>query len=103
MTYFIPSGAPSEREQRARSDYQEAVSAKRGVAFEAHSATSEWTVCRLFVPSDEDEAERLMIPASGIKYSAAQAPLPVILVEPEQWNYLRLRGDSKQPDELFFF
>lgn len=84
-TYFVWKGDPTERERRARKEYQSAISRNVGLALEAHCKTDRWAICRVFVPADEDEAERLMIPQTGIKHSAVNDPQPAILVERKWW------------------
>lgn len=84
-TYFVWKGDPSEGERSARKDYQSAVSRDVSVALEAHCRTDRWAICRVFVPVDENQAERLMIPQTGVKHSAVNEPLPTILVERKLW------------------
>ncbi|WP_321473900.1 hypothetical protein [uncultured Paludibaculum sp.] len=96
-TCFVWKGNPSDRERSARRDYQSAVSRDVGVALEAHCKTNRWAICRVFVPLDEDQAERLMIPRTGVKHSAVDDPLSAVLVENKWWWWVLKRLAKKSP------
>lgn len=87
-TNFVWKGDPSEGERSARKTYQSAVSRDVGVALEAHCMADRWAICRVFVPIDQDQAERLMIPQTGVKYTAVNEPRPTILVERKLWWHI---------------
>jgi hypothetical protein len=94
-TDFVWKGDPSERERKAARDYNSACSRDIGLALEARCKTDRWTVCRVFVPVDHDEAERLMIPRTGVKHSAVDHPVPTVLVE-RSWQWRVLKGLSRR-------
>jgi hypothetical protein len=95
---FVWKGDPTQRERQARAEYQRAAARHTGVAFEARSRTKRWTICRVYVPVDDRDAELRMIPKTGAKYSAADRPLPTVLVENGlRWSLLNLWKDDR-PD-----
>jgi hypothetical protein len=81
LSQFVWIGNGQPRAAEARAEYQRASTHQIGLAFEAKGKTDRWTVCRVYVPSDPRDAESRMIPRSGVKFSVASAPLPVVLVE----------------------
>lgn len=98
-TNFVWKGDPAERERSARKEYQSAVSRGVGLAFEAHCKTDRWAICRVFVPTDPGEAERLMIPRTGVKHTAVNEPMPTILVERRLWWRI-LKWRAQKPGQL---
>jgi hypothetical protein len=96
-TYFVWKGNPSDRERNARRDYQRAKSHDVGLALEARCKTARWAICRVFVPGDKDQAERLMIPRTGVKHSAVENPLPAVLVESKWFWWILKRLAKKSP------
>lgn len=92
-TNFVWKGDPTDRQQRARSKYQNAVANGIGLALEAKCKTDRWTICRIYVPVDRDDAERRMIPQTGVKHLAVDDPRPAVLVERRlQWRILKWFG-----------
>jgi len=81
LTNHVWKGDSRERYDRVRAEYQSAMARNVGVAFEAKGKTGMWAICRLYVPADNDDAERRMIPKMGVKHSVASDPLPVVLIE----------------------
>lgn len=60
--------------------------------------TDRWTICRVFVPLDDNQAERLMIPRTGVKQSAVDDPLSTVLVENKRlWWILKRLGKKSPP------
>lgn len=89
--YFVWNNHPDDRESVVREQVRRADGREVGIAFEAISRTGQHTICRLIVPTDEQDAERRLIPGRRIKYLLADSPIPTILVERKSWwNVLRL-------------
>src|SRR5205809_337004 len=89
-TYFIWKGDPTERQDRAKVEYDTAIAQNVGIAFEGRCKTERWTVCRLYVPYDDEDAQHRMIPQTGVKLTVTVEPLPTVLVESKiRWSILK--------------
>src|SRR3989442_1427593 len=77
-TNFIWKGDPTERQSLARVEYESAIARNIGIAFEGKCKTAGWTICRVYVPVDDEDAQYRLIPKSGLKKSVAVEPLPVV-------------------------
>ncbi|MBN8733741.1 MAG: hypothetical protein J0L64_24615 [Acidobacteria bacterium] len=80
-TLFVRKGDHNQRESDARQEFQSAAERGVGLALEASCKTGDWTICSIFVPENNDQAERLMVPRQGVKLSVAINPPPTVLVE----------------------
>jgi hypothetical protein len=84
-TYFVWKGDPAERQNLARVEYETAAAQNIRLAFEGKTKTDRWTICRIYVPVDDEDAQYRMIPRTGVKVSVAVNPPPVVLVESRTW------------------
>jgi hypothetical protein len=80
-TYFVWKGDPTERQDRAKVEYDTAISRKVAIAFEGKCKTDRWTICRVYVPVDDTDTQYRMIPQTGVKVTVAVEPLPAVLVD----------------------
>lgn len=78
--YFILKDDPAKRQQVAKAEYERAISRNIGLAFEGKCKTDRWTICRLYVPVNDLDAQYRMIPQTGLKLNVAVDPLPAILL-----------------------
>src|SRR5262249_29478382 len=78
-TYVL---AVNQREalQRAKSIYEAAAQRGCGVAIEGIGRTATATAFHVLVPTDADDAERRLIPTTGVKMSVAVGAFPVVEV-----------------------
>ena len=89
-TNFVWKGDPAKRKAIAGTEYQSAMAGNVGLAVEAICKADRWTICRVNIPADQDEAQRQMIPQKGVKHSVRCAPLPTVLVESSiRWRILK--------------
>jgi hypothetical protein len=87
LRYFFWKGDSSERASHARIEYDKAVVRNLGIEFQAQCKTARWTICRVYVPKDDVDAEYRMIPKAGAKLSAANDPKPATEIDsPIQWR-----------------
>ncbi|HEY3742801.1 MAG TPA: hypothetical protein VGL53_23305 [Bryobacteraceae bacterium] len=87
---YVWKGDQRDRYDQARSEYQSAIFNGAGVVFEAKCMAARRTICRVFVPDDAQDAEQRMVPKTGVKYSAATNPLPVVLIQNKfLWRIVR--------------
>jgi hypothetical protein len=84
-TYFVWKGDPTERQDHARVEYDSAIARNVGIAFEGKCKTDRWTICRVYVPVDDVDAQYRMIPQTGVKVTVAVDPPPSVLVETKIW------------------
>jgi hypothetical protein len=97
-TYFIWKGDPAEKQSLARVEYESATARNIGLAFEGKCKTDRWTLCRIYVPVDDEDAHHRMIPRTGVKVSIAVDPPPVVLVESGVlWRILKWMTRKKGP------
>ncbi len=74
---------------QAELTYLSAQARSLGVAFEAMGETSTQTICRIYAPTDEADAQRRYIPKLGLKHVILSNPLPVVLVRnPVLWRLI---------------
>jgi hypothetical protein len=79
--FFVRSGDHRSRRERARALFERGATEKLGIALEAKCKTEQLTICRVFVPADDLDAQYRMIPAKGIKLTVAVNQFPTVLVE----------------------
>jgi hypothetical protein len=79
-TYFVWRGDPAKRQNVAKIEYENSITRNIGIAFEGKCKTDRWTVCRVYVPLDDEDAQYRMIPRTGVKQSVIVDSLPAILV-----------------------
>jgi hypothetical protein len=84
-TYFVWKGDPTKRQDRAKLEYDAAIAGNVGIAFEGKCKTDRWTICRIYVPVDDVDAQRRMIPQTGVKKVVAVEPLATVLMESKIW------------------
>lgn len=98
LRYFFWKGDPSERESRAKTSFSNAMAANVGIALQAQCKTDRWAICRLYVPEDELDAERRMIPKTGVKVAATIDPKPAMVVDNRiQWWLLKWLVRNRRP------
>src|ERR1700733_2042666 len=89
-TYFVWKGDPAERQNVAKIEYQNSITRNIGIAFEGRCKADKWTICRLYVPTDDQDAQYRLIPQTGVKQSVVNEPLPAILVvNTALWRFLK--------------
>jgi hypothetical protein len=95
--HFVWKGDPGDRLRMAQIGFESAMARKIGVAFEAKCRTDRWTICRVYVPADDRDAQQRLIPQAGVKQNIALEPLPAILVESKAlWLFLKWTLTTKQ-------
>ena len=91
--FYVNRSHRQDRSQSAEERYRLAVEKDVGIAFEAICTVDHSTCCFVYLPSDQDEAVRLMMPQKGVKLSVAQSPPKAKLVtSPIAWWLLKLRA-----------
>jgi hypothetical protein len=97
-TNFVWKGEPNKRQGQARIAYQSAMARNLGIAFEAKCRTDRWTICRVYVPIDDTDAQYRMIPKKGLKQNAVVEPLRAVLVESKaRWRMLKWLSRNAPP------
>jgi len=82
-----------DRSLSAAARYRSAAEKDLGIALEAICTVDHATCCFVYLPANEDEAVRLMIPDNGVKLSVAQnAPKAKLVTNPIAWWLLKLRA-----------
>jgi len=72
-----------------------AANKNAGVAVEVVCTVHDATCCFVYLPSDRNEAERLMIPQRGVKLSVPTvAPEAKLIANQITWWLLKLRGSD---------
>lgn len=90
MRYFFWKGEPSARSSQAKSYYESGMARNNGIELQAHCKTERWTICRVYVPEDQLDAECRMIPKIGVKTAAAVDPKPAVEIgNMIQWRILK--------------
>ncbi|HWC95590.1 MAG TPA: hypothetical protein VG456_02540 [Candidatus Sulfopaludibacter sp.] len=90
LRYYFRKGDPSERANTAKTEYERALDRNVGLALQAEFKTERWAICRVYVPPDELEAERRMIPKTGVKIAATVDPKPAVEVHSRlRWRILK--------------
>jgi hypothetical protein len=96
--YFIWKDDPAKRQQVAKAEYESAISRNIGVAFEGKFKTDRWTICRVYVPVNDLDAQYRMIPQTGLKLNVAVEPLPAMLLRNRMlWQLLKWMLKTKEP------
>lgn len=96
--YFIWKGGPAKRQELAKTEYESAIRRNIGLAFEGKCKTDRWTICHVYVPVNDLDAQYRMIPQTGLKLNVAVDPLPAILLESRTlWRILKWVLKTKNP------
>lgn len=88
---FVWAGDQAHRFVTEEQHFMEALRRSCGVELYAQGQAAGRTVCHLIVPRDEEDAQRRLIPATGVKMSAAIDPPSVFLVRSRVWWALMKR------------
>jgi hypothetical protein len=83
----------NSEEQRvlAKANFDAAMIRDMGLAIEGRFKTASSTICHLYVPEDDLDAQCRMIPATGVKMLVTENPLPVVLIKNRiVWGILKL-------------
>lgn len=90
LRYYFRKSDPSDDVALAKAEFESAIARNVGVALQAECKTVRWSLCRVYVPEDDLDAERRMIPKTGVKISATADPKPAIEVCGRiQWRLLK--------------
>jgi hypothetical protein len=81
MHFFVWKGVPGERRNEAERRFEEGIARNLGIAIEGKCKTSDFTVCRVYVPKDREDAQERWIPSTGVKFIVAKDQPPAILVK----------------------
>ena len=93
---YIKVPVPAENEREARRSFATGTDEKRGVLFETLGCDQETTYAFAWVPRDDDEAIRHMMP-DGIKLSVRTRQLPARAINSRlRWRYLRWKHREHQ-------
>jgi len=96
--YFVWQGDPIKRQGIAQIEYENALKREMGMIFEAKCRTDRWTICHLYVPLDDEDAQHRLVPKVGVKQKAAVEPLSTVLVRNRMWwLFLKWTLTTKQP------
>jgi hypothetical protein len=86
--FVLVSGQDALHAQ-AEMTYLSAQARSLGLAFEAVGKTATQTICRIYAPTDETDAQNRFIPKLGLKHVMLSNPLPVVLVQnPVLWRLM---------------
>jgi hypothetical protein len=78
--FFVFKRDPEESRLRAKTIYDTAVARRVGVEIEGKCKTPTASICRVYMATDDLDAQYRMIPETGVKMTVAVDPLPVVLV-----------------------
>ncbi|HEV2199230.1 MAG TPA: hypothetical protein VGR73_05385 [Bryobacteraceae bacterium] len=82
-----------DRSSSAEARFNYAASREAGVALETICTMNGGACCFVYLPTDNEDAQRLMVPQNGVKLSVPKAPKEAKLVTNSvAWWLLRLRG-----------
>jgi|SRR5580700_4501889 hypothetical protein len=91
--YYVYGSKSEDRSCSSEARFRLAAEKDVGIALEAICTVNDATCCFVYLPSSQDEAERLMIPQSGVKLSVPMAPPEAKLVTNAfAWWLRRLRA-----------
>jgi hypothetical protein len=79
--YFVLIGDADTRRLQARAQFDMGIARGVGISLEGKCKANAWTICRVFVPHDDQDAQYRMIPKTGVKMSVAVNPKPAVLVK----------------------
>lgn len=98
LRYFFWKGDPTERTSLAKAEFESAMAHNIGIALQAECKTERWTICRVYVPQDEIDAECRMIPTTGVKLAATVGPKPAReICSRIQWRLLKWLVRKSRP------
>jgi hypothetical protein len=84
---------PEGSRRNAKAIYETAVARNIGVHIEGKCKTQTATICRVYVPNDDLDAQYRMIPKTGVKTTVVVEPLPVVLIRHQiLWGILKSLG-----------
>ena len=84
---------PEESRLKAKAIYEAAVARKIGVHIEGRCKTQTATICRVYMPNDDLDAQYRMIPKTGVKMTVVVHPLPVVLIRNRMlWRIVKRLG-----------
>lgn len=90
LRYHFWKGDPGQRRERAKVEYEHGVARNFGIALQAECKTERWSICRVYLPTEEIDAGCRMIPRTFVKMSAVTDPKPAKEIENRiQWRILR--------------
>ncbi|HSR07029.1 MAG TPA: hypothetical protein VLM42_07760 [Bryobacteraceae bacterium] len=94
--FFVLIVDPEEQRAQAKASYDSAIARNIGVAVEALCKTQNMSVCRVYGPTDEADAQYRMISTTDVKMSVAVDPLPTVLVGNRLlwWMLKRLKSST---------
>lgn len=72
-------GAEAKRLQ-AKTIFDAGIERSVGIEIEGKRKTDRWTICRVYVPKDDLEAQHRMIPEQGLKIKVADDPRPTVFI-----------------------
>jgi len=78
--YFVFRGDADTRWQQAKARFETGIARSIGIELEGKCKTGGWTICRVYVPEDDTDAQYRMIPEHGIKMKVSVHPMPAVLV-----------------------
>jgi hypothetical protein len=82
---------PEESKSRAKANFDAAMARNIGISVEGKWKTQNITICRVYVPKDDIDAQYRLIPEKGVKLTVMDDPLPVVLVRSRVlWRLLKL-------------
>jgi hypothetical protein len=97
--FFVLVVDPEEQRTQAKASFDSATARNLGVAVEALCKTQNMSVCRVYGPTDEADAQFRRISTTGIKMSVAVDPLPTVLVGNRLlwWMLKRVNSSTVHP------
>jgi hypothetical protein len=88
--FLVLATDPEAQILQAKAVFNFASARNVGIAIEGKCRTSTLTICWLYVPKNDIEAQCLMIPETGVKMSVAIDPPPVTLIKSNfLWRILK--------------
>ena len=78
--YFVFNGDTDTRRLEAKARFDEGIARGVGIELEGKCKANGWTICRVYVPEDNIDAQCRMIPQQGVKMKVAVDSKPTVLV-----------------------
>jgi len=78
--YFVLLGDADTRRLQAKAKFETGIAHSVGIELEGKCKTDNWTICRVYVPEDDFDAQYRMIPEQGVKMKVSVDPRPTVLV-----------------------
>ena len=90
---YVRGFAKSSRPSTAETRFQRATDRGVGISLEAVCKVGDASCCFVYLPRDQDEAQRLMIPQTGVKLSVPTLAAEARTIKnPIAWWYLKLHA-----------